>query len=128
MAKVYHLNMFCIFLAQLWRFNAEGKLENKLRRWKYYDKNTTFDPNDSKEGFIEIHNLGKVLFLKDEATKEVGFEERNASLLASQTWKLGKKQKDGWRTIIHNNGYFLTLRLKIGGKGTILKLEDKGKV
>ena len=99
-----------------------------MRRWKYYDSICTFDVNDSKEGWIEIHDLGKVLFLKDEITKEVGFEERNTSLITRQTWKLGKEQENGWRTIIHNNGLYLTLRLKNDGRGTTLTLEDKGKV
>ena len=99
-----------------------------MRRWKYYDSICTFDVNDSKEGWIEIHDLGKVLFLKDEITKEVGFEEKNALSPARQTWKLGKEQENGWRSIIHNNGLYLTLRLKNVKIGTILKLEDKGKV
>ena len=99
-----------------------------MRRWSYYDSICSFDVNDSKEGWIEIHDLGKVLFLKDEITKEVGFEERNTSLITRQTWKLGKEQENGWRTIIHNNGLYLTLRLKNDGRGTTLTLEDKGKV
>ena len=76
---------------------------------------------------IEINEHGKVLFLKNEVTKEVGLEERNTSLHARQTWKLGEEQENGWRTIAHYNGLYLTLKLKNSGIGTILKLEDKGK-
>ena len=43
---------------QLWRFNKDGHLENKMREWskRYKDSETSITP----EGFIEVQEIGKV--------------------------------------------------------------------
>ena len=113
------------FLAQLWRFSHEGHLENKMRRWSYSDSKASIDPKDAQEGFIEIHEIGKLLTLKDEITKKVGFEEKSTSMSSSQTWKLGPERENGWRTIVHSkSGLYLTTRLT--GKFSSLTVAAKG--
>ena len=108
-------HILLILLAQLWRFNDYGQLENKLRRWKYEDRNVSIDPKDANEGFIQLHENGKVLTLKNIYTKEVGFEEKYISVIESQTWKLGPIDKSGWRTILNpNSGFYLTSTLEGG--------------
>ena len=102
-----------------------GQLENKLRRWSHSSSNASIDPKDATEGFIEIHDDRKVLTLKNKYTREVGFEEKNASIIEFQTWKLGPEMEDGWRTILNQNtGFYLTTRLT--GKYTSLVAEGKG--
>ena len=113
------------FLAQLWRFSPKGHLENKMRRWRHSDTNSSIDPKDAQEGFIEIHEIGKLLTLKDEITKKVGFEEKSTSMSSSQTWKLGPERENGWRTIVHSkSGLYLTTRTT--GQFTILTVAAKG--
>ena len=113
------------FLAQLWRFNAEGHLENKLQGWRYSDSKAAIDPKGAQEGFIEIEDIDKVLSLIDEITMEVGYEIKNVSQTANQMWNLTKEQKDGWRNIIHSKGgLYLTARPR--NIGSVLRLENKG--
>ena len=96
-----------------------------MRSWRYSGSNYSIDPKDAQEGFIEIHEIGKFLTLKSEVTKEVVFEEKNASISASQTWKLGPVKENGWRTVVHSkSGLYLTTRLHnnvgvltVGAKG-----------
>ena len=97
-----------------------------MRRWRHSRTNSSIDPKDAKEGFIEIHEIGKVLTLKNEFTNEVGFTEKNSSASASQTWKLGPEKEDGWRTIVHSkSGLYLTTGTT--GKYTTLTVATKGK-
>ena len=113
------------FSAQLWRINAKGQLENKLRRWYHSDSIIKLDPKDDNEGHIEIVDIDKVLSPINEITKEVGYEEKN-SLSSDQIWNLSQEQENGWRNIVHNkSGLYLTLRKRSKGS-TVLKLENKG--
>ena len=115
--------MMYTFLAQLWRFNEEGQLENKLRKWRYSESYASFNPNGTYEGFIKIHDVDKVLTLKSGITKEVVYEDHDSKL--SQMWRLGQEKENGWRNIIHNSsGLYLTSR-RIN-KVSLLVAEPKG--
>ena len=106
----YAILNLIFLLAQLWRFNSKGKLENKLRRWSVaYDTNlTSIIPKNSTEGYIEVLEEGEV-FTLNSISKRVRLETKISPITASQTWKLGQKQEKGWRTIQHSQtGLYLT--------------------
>ena len=120
---IYTLNFFP---AQLWRFNSDGHLENKLRRWSVaYDTSlTSIIPKNSTEGFIEVLEEGKV-FTLNSISKRVSLETKITPTTANQTWKLGPQQEKGWHTIQHSQSS-LYLTSNYFRPAAFLTVENKG--
>ena len=111
------------FSAQLWKFNSEGNLVNRLRRWQHSDELSVFNPIDKQEGYIEVTSINKVLTYNN---GNVGFKTKETPITAKQKWFLGPKDVDGWRTIKHSESgkYLTTLYIH---PISVLAVEDKGR-
>ena len=121
-----HQNNFGIILAQLWRFDDDGHLKNKLRDWSHSESISQIVPKNLSEGYIEIKRINK-FFTLDPKRKVVSFQNKDVSDNVNQKWKFGEEDSEGWRTIEHSNsGLYLTTRYK--NKGTSMTVENKGRL
>ena len=112
--------------AQLWQFDNDGHLRNKLRTWSLrYSSSSISIPKNSSEGYIEIEEINKV-FTLDNKTNVVNFDVKDANNIVNQKWTLGRKDKKGWMNIKHSStGLYLTTGYT--GYGTVITVEDLGK-
>ena len=116
--------LIVILLAQLWKINENGKLENKLRKWLYNDKITTI-PELGEEGKIEIKDINKVFAVANQS-HEVEFKPSSQLIGKKHMWKVSRPNIEGWSKIVNiDTDLFLTA--KQVGKLKALQVENECK-
>merc|ERR1712170_19675 len=109
------------FHAQLWRFTDEGRLENKLRRWRYVDEYSKI----GDDGSIEITVDGQIKILVWNANSgEVEYDKKVKPITAYQQWTFLPNVYNEWGMIKNSiNNQFLTTHYR--HKFTVLTVEKK---
>jgi hypothetical protein len=85
-----------LFTAQLWKFNNDGTLQNKLLgNWQFY-RNTWIIPEIGEIGFIESMQTGVLSLSDNPNSKEIVVMEEKDDENPDQKWQRGPDNKDGF--------------------------------
>ena len=105
------------------------KLENKGGLWQFNDTVWTM-PVEGAEGNIENESLKKVLGIQSTTVMSgtaVKMQLRNKTIASGQKWLIGKKDGNGWFSIIHTKSKLILTTQRLQDTNVITTVAGKYK-